>query len=1097
MLGRGVGRMTNVSFDQLGDFRSLRQRIDESCRARLVVAARLAPHFSEKSFDQDAGLQLVERSIYATHFRDLSFSDPLRVVAFNLAVVDATVDEVIASDMDPTLVPFIVSRITELGGYSLLNPDDTSARPRQYLGASKGAGYFFTPPSVAFEMARAAIGGRKSIARCIDPAAGAGALLAAVAVEAGVRGVEIDSMSAIESDPITAERLARVLKSLRQALGASWELDVECSDAVELLQDEQRTFDCIVMNPPYGRVKFLRNALTNAETRTSEASRSVDEQAEYWKARVSERADRYKKVSEGLGLGGGRQDYQRLFMGLSMARLASGGRMSCISPASWLGDSDSAPLRRKLMADRSLESVWLYPEDSGLFATVNQVTAVTVAERDREGDSFWFDVRSKDSPSNANDPYEIKFESIQSLDGARVRVPKVSHRMHDALEMLQSAPRLGEIQHLVNARGELDQSLNSACITEVPTALRLVRGDHIERFRVRDAGWSERASYVDVTKLSEEVRGDKRNDVGLVRLVGRQVSYMNKPRRLSWAFLDAPAVVGNSCNYLVIRDDSADLDEIWANLALLNSAVVEWYFRVFNSNNHVANYEIDDLPTCVNDESRTLLATAAKFLSGLYDQDEIDSSRASAMEDLLDGLVAFYFGLSAHQAMSVVEAIEKGRGHRVAGMVQWLADGGKPDGLVEGTGWYQHVEASLSAHDREVVSYIPQGGNWTSIPESVPSKRLEQIREMTRTRGGLVRTSYYGRLRPDQPSYTIATFYNRPGNGTNIPPWEDRVLTSREAARLQSFPDWYIFASKEGPVRKQIGNAVPPLLAYALGRQLHDSCETTCIDLFAGAGGLSLGFELAGLEVVGASDNDNRASATYKLNRWCESEPVPDSGRTLFLTRDLSIDSERSAVATAFRTKLGDRQLGVLAGGPPCQGFSHAGWRQPADKRNDLAAAFLEFVEDLKPQVAILENVEGLLSYDKGRVVRDLLASFRELGYEIGESPWILNAETFGVPQMRRRVFLVATQPGIELRKPEPIFQKCKGRREGASPQTLFETGLPYPPTVLDALYDLPRLGSEVHPATGPRDRRGVYELWAKGLLGVDEMLALFCEVSA
>ena len=172
--GASVGRIKAVSFDQWGDFRSLRRRIDESCRARLEVAARLAPHFSHEAFDREAGLQLVERSIYATHFKDLSFSDPLRRVSFNLAVIDATVEEVIGSEMDAMLAPFVVSRLTELGAYSLLDPDDTSARPRQYLGASKGAGYFFTPPSVAFEMARSAIGGRKSIASCLDPAAGAG-----------------------------------------------------------------------------------------------------------------------------------------------------------------------------------------------------------------------------------------------------------------------------------------------------------------------------------------------------------------------------------------------------------------------------------------------------------------------------------------------------------------------------------------------------------------------------------------------------------------------------------------------------------------------------------------------------------------------------------------------------------------------------------------------------------------------------------------------------------------------------------------------------------------------------------------------------------
>src|SRR5262249_36969076 len=157
---------------------------------------------------------------------------------------------------------------------------------------------------------------------------------------------------------------------------------------------------------------------------------------------------------------------------------------------------------------------------------------------------------------------------------------------------------------------------------------------------------------------------------------------------------------------------------------------------------------------------------------------------------------------------------------------------------------------------------IPQGGNWQHVPEYIPSKRLDQIREMTKKRG-LVRTSYYGRLRPDQPAYTIATYFNRPGNGTNIHCWEDRTLSSREAARLQSFPDLFAFQGSERSIREQIGNAVPPLLAYALGEQL---MAKTCVDLFAGAGGLSLGLQLAGARIIAAQDIDLNAAKTFRHN---------------------------------------------------------------------------------------------------------------------------------------------------------------------------------------------------------------------------------------
>src|SRR3989344_4523409 len=121
---------------------------------------------------------------------------------------------------------------------------------------------------------------------------------------------------------------------------------------------------------------------------------------------------------------------------------------------------------------------------------------------------------------------------------------------------------------------------------------------------------------------------------------------------------------------------------------------------------------------------------------------------------------------------------------------------------------FNHVTYSLSDNDLKMVKSIPEGGNWKNIPKSIPSKRLEQIRRS----GG--RTTLYGRLSWNKPSYTISTYFNRPGNGTYIHPSEERVISAREAARLQSFPDNYIFEGSKTSYCKQIGNAVPPLLAY-------------------------------------------------------------------------------------------------------------------------------------------------------------------------------------------------------------------------------------------------------------------------------------------
>ena len=109
-----------------------------------------------------------------------------------------------------------------------------------------------------------------------------------------------------------------------------------------------------------------------------------------------------------------------------------------------------------------------------------------------------------------------------------------------------------------------------------------------------------------------------------------------------------------------------------------------------------------------------------------------------------------------------------------------------------------------------MVKHIPEGGNWRNIPETVPSKRLDQIRKS----GG--RTTYYGRLRNDKPSYTISTYFNRLGNGCYIHPNQDSLISLREGARLQSFKDSFYFCGPKTSIYKQIGNAVPPLLGRTI-----------------------------------------------------------------------------------------------------------------------------------------------------------------------------------------------------------------------------------------------------------------------------------------
>lgn len=117
----------------------------------------------------------------------------------------------------------------------------------------------------------------------------------------------------------------------------------------------------------------------------------------------------------------------------------------------------------------------------------------------------------------------------------------------------------------------------------------------------------------------------------------------------------------------------------------------------------------------------------------------------------------------------------------------------------------------MSKLDREFVKHIPPGGNYSNIPDRISTKRIMKFKET----GG--RTTTYGRLHPDRPAYTINTYFNRPNVGANYHYQDERLITPREALRLQSFPDTFTPAfSSQRSLYRQIGNAVPPLLGLAI-----------------------------------------------------------------------------------------------------------------------------------------------------------------------------------------------------------------------------------------------------------------------------------------
>jgi DNA (cytosine-5)-methyltransferase 1 len=183
--------------------------------------------------------------------------------------------------------------------------------------------------------------------------------------------------------------------------------------------------------------------------------------------------------------------------------------------------------------------------------------------------------------------------------------------------------------------------------------------------------------------------------------------------------------------------------------------------------------------------------------------------------------------------------------------------------------------------------------------------------------------------------------------------------------------------------------------------------EYLAIDLFSGCGGLSQGLRKAGFNVVAAFDNDPDSVATYKLNH-------PD---TIVYSNDI-----RNIDTKDIKKLLNGRSVDLLAGCPPCQGFSSLRRlnrkRSKKDKRNSLILEFLRFVKDLKPLTIMMENVPGLINY---HLFRTLLKELDILSYN--PKIKIVKIQEYGIPQRRKRLVLVGSLLG-DLDIAEPTFEK-------------------------------------------------------------------------
>ncbi|MEA5507125.1 DNA cytosine methyltransferase [Halotia wernerae UHCC 0503] len=214
------------------------------------------------------------------------------------------------------------------------------------------------------------------------------------------------------------------------------------------------------------------------------------------------------------------------------------------------------------------------------------------------------------------------------------------------------------------------------------------------------------------------------------------------------------------------------------------------------------------------------------------------------------------------------------------------------------------------------------------------------------------------------------------------------------------------------------------------------------VDLFAGAGGMTLGFEQAGFDVLASVEIDSIHCATHEFNfPFCS-----------VLCKSV-VDTTAQEIRQ--RSEIGDREIDTVICGSPCQGFSLMGKRAFDDPRNSLVFHFHRLVLELQPKFFVMENVRGITVGEHKKILQNLISDFKIHGYQIAENYQVLNAAHYGVPQSRERLFLLGARKDVELPSyPQPITKQ-------ALPNNFTDKNLsilPNSPTVWEAIGDIPEV---------------------------------------
>jgi len=331
-------------------------------------------------------------------------------------------------------------------------------------------------------------------------------------------------------------------------------------------------FDVIISNPPYFLLKINNKNFEdkNLQEYYNSVKKRITEEIEFFR-----KSKYYKYSIEGM------LNYYKLSLEVIINFCKPNGEIGIICPSTIFADLSSKKLRKHIIKDNKLRSINYYPESARIFENVCQSTVIFYMQK--------AGVTDKIKISIGNETFFISKELIKKAFGENYEIPYIDKIGWSILDKISNFQKLKDIKGVRNKRGELDLTLFKKYITKEDTGWRLVRGNMIGKNEILD----KNKEFVKIDEFKEKKSRDYlNNDFNKERLICQQISNIDTKKRLNFVKSNKFDILANSCNYINVETIS-DLDKLQL---IFNSYLLNWRFRVTSSNNHINNYELDELP---------------------------------------------------------------------------------------------------------------------------------------------------------------------------------------------------------------------------------------------------------------------------------------------------------------------------------------------------------------------------------------------------------------------------------------------------------------------------------------------------------------------